>query len=685
MPQKKLRQSISKEKKLKKELKWQDIEVFCNGQKLEFSNAAYRRCFDLSGGTLRTLYFETAAGKRLCQANDNVTDFECYGNRLTLDKLDCRVESVDFSVEEDPLWESPHVWIRTAFFEPHSRTRLRREFFLYPGIGAYGLRNGVTCHAAPNFYWLNRQELPRTYAALLKAGNCERFNEPVMDVFHPAEGFNISKTVTFCGHTDIHEHPVIENIPAPQQENLTGNLLYCEDASGCGMVMLQEAPPTAERRERNPGDFRRGEKKDIFSLCWGILPEDLMDHCGKELISYRNMVGVYNNEAERDRVLKDYLRCRFENSSPRRKIVVNAWGSGNFGKKLSPGFLKAEIEAAADCGGEVYQIDDEWQTGGSLGQLTLKNVCVPLKEFWGVNEEKVGPGGFAPLRDLAREKGIDLALWLAPSTNIFYRDHREFADMVLDFYRKYDFKLFKLDNAGFLTLEAERNFETMLQNIRLESDREIYFNLDITSSIRGGFFRLLEYGTLFVENRYACHIGGMGYHPERTLRNLWRLSRYMRLQNLQMEVASYRDINPEAYAQRREALPDLYSWQYWAAVTLFTNPLLWFSPSSIPPEHRQEIKEIMALHKKYRSLIFSGEISPIGAEPSGSALTGFVSRDASGKALAVLLLREIGSQTDTLPFENDLQCVAGNGKASSQSLSVSSPGSFALFISRGNS
>ena len=224
-------------------------------------------------------------------------------------------------------------------------------------------------------------------------------------------------------------------------------------------------------------------------------------------------------------------------------------------------------------------------------------------------------------------------------------------------------------------------FETMLADVRRESGNKVYFNLDITAGMRGGFFRLLEYGSLFVENRYACHLWGVGYHPERTLRNMWRLSRYVRLQSLQMEVASPWDINPESYKQRNEILPDVYSWKFWAAVTLFTNPLLWFSPSSIPAERRGEIREIMELHKRYRELIFSGEIFPVGGEPSGSALTGFASKDQEGKILAVLLLREKDAEEETISIPgSELMLAGGEGTAESDRLTVREKGGFALFV-----
>ena len=662
-----------------KELFWRDIAVTFDGTFLEIKNSCYCRRFDLSAGTLRTVSLSSAAGRVLAVENVNCTDLECYGGYLAPDQLECRVRRVDFKAVEQPVRDGAHVLVEVEMFEPFSKTVLCRDFILYTGIAAYGVRNRVTAQVAPNCIALSRKRLSEEYAAY-RRGHYSRVNEPLMDVFHPAEGFRVRRTVEFRGHTDIHENLVEEHLCRGDETAFCGNLLYCEDDTGAGIVMLQEAPPSTERREREEYDFRLAETGDIHSICWGILPEELMANCGKELVSYRNMVGIYLNETERERVLKDYLRCRFDNCMPQRKVVVNAWGCGNFGERLSPAFLEAEIRAAADCGGEVYQVDDQWQSGGSLGQFTLKNLYVPLSEFWQVNEEKVGQGGFDRLKRLADECGIGLALWLAPSTSIYYRDRREFSDLVLDFHRKYGFDLFKVDNAGFPTFEAEYNFEKMLADVRDESQGKVFFNLDITAGLRGGFFRLLEYGSLFVENRYAMHPWGVGYHPERTLRNIWRLARYVRLQNLQMEVASFLDAKPEAYGERKELFPCVYPWSYWAAVTLFTNPLLWFAPSSVPEEKRGEIRQVMELHKQYRDLIFSGEIFPLGEEPSGHALTGFVSRDEKGEALAVLLLREYEAADDTLALEGSFRCAGGEGHVDAQGLHVAEPGSFALFV-----
>jgi len=93
----------------------------------------------------------------------------------------------------------------------------------------------------------------------------------------------------------------------------------------------------------------------------------------------------------------------------------------------------------------------------------------------------------------------------------------------------------------------------------------------------------LEYGNIFLENRYV-YGSGIGYHPEDTLNNLWTLSQYVRTQTLQIEIPAHEAVNNDFYIDRNQIQPDLYSAEYWAAIALFANPLLWFAPSVISKE-----------------------------------------------------------------------------------------------------
>ena len=238
-------------------------------------------------------------------------------------------------------------------------------------------------------------------------------------------------------------------------------------------------------------------------------------------------------------------------------------------------------------------------------------------------------------RSFAEKHGVELALWCAPTNNIAYADWRKFAAILLDFHRKYGIRVFKLDGVTFRTDEAEENFEAMVRFLNRRSNGNIRFNFDVTYGQRGGYFRFLEYGSIFLENRYLCHPHGLGYHPERTLRNLWRLAHWVPTQKLQIEVPWPGDINREFYLKKGESFPDSYPWAYWLAIPLTASPLLWFSPSSLPDQDRAECRKMMNLYRQLRPLLAGSDVSPVGELPSGSSVTGFLVR---GKQAGFLLL-----------------------------------------------
>ena len=332
-----------------------------------------------------------------------------------------------------------------------------------------------------------------------------------------------------------------------------------------------------------------------------------------------------------------------------------------------------EFRAAAECGATHYQIDDSWQEGGSLLEMIVKNRHI-TPSFWDVSKVRLN-GTFAPLTAAAGEAGIEPSLWVAPSSNAEYRDWREFLDILLRLHRENGFNIFKIDGMQLRTSEAEENLEHLLREARLRSNGRISFNLDATAGQRSGYFRMLEYGTIFLENRYVCHMWGLGYHPEKTLRSLWKLAHWMRIEMLQIEIPYYGDINPEFYRDKSFGSPDAYPWQYWIAIALFANPLLWFAPSRTRPEDRGVLRAMMELHRRIRETLFSGDIAPVGAEPDGHAVTGFHS-DAG----FLLLFRERQAPARAeFEFPGSWQLLAGSGSFDGAVASLPEPASFALF------
>ena len=147
---------------------------------------------------------------------------------------------------------------------------------------------------------------------------------------------------------------------------------------------------------------------------------------------------------------------------------------------------------------DTYQNDDGYEMG------KLEDMCVhnqPIdRRFWEINPEKL-PDGFRPLLQVARDGGIALSLWFAPSATRAYEDWRESADVLLNFHRTYGICCFKLDGVIFGSYDAEENFGKMLKAIHEESEGRISVNLDVTNGLRGGLYKYAEYGAIFLENR----------------------------------------------------------------------------------------------------------------------------------------------------------------------------------------
>lgn len=642
------------------EVTFKDVKVLWDDKVLTFSNTMFSRSYSLETPQLHTLWMKDGAGREFVSETAEKFESDLYGYAGTGENRDWHLDTVNAAVCTDDPFESDHVLVTFRYIENFSHTRLTREFFLYPGIAMYGVRNKIQSPLVTNIFFNSRPGLREEYYDFsARHGVFDKFkNEPVVETLHPAEGFKPVMAVEFAGHTDVHDTPVREHrIESGEPDVYSGNLLFCEDDKGCGIMILQEAPPSTERREIEPYDFRLSSKGDIVSIGWGVNQNELNHE--EIFLSYRNAVGIYHDGREKDVLLKNYCRTRFNYGKEYYGVVCNAWGCGNFGKRLSPQFLADEVRAAAECAADSYQVDDQWQHG-TLGDLGVKHKDVVLRDFWRINPEMVENGSFDSLMALARECGIKLALWIAPSFTKRYRDRREFEELVLDFHRRYGFELFKIDGAYFSSYRAEQDFEEMLKNINLASGRKIFFNLDVTSGMRGGYFKLLEYGNLFLENRYACHLWGMGYHPLRTLRNAWNLAKYVRLQYLQLEIPYCGDVNDEFYKSRNEINPNVYSWDFWFAVSFFGNPLLWFAPSTVKKEHRALAAKMIGLHKKYREEIFAGVISPVGEEPGGKSISGLVSRQGNQEKFMVLFR---GHEAEEESFSSSAEWEILAGKA----------------------
>ena len=653
------------------------ISVSYDGALLTMSSAGLERTMDLSSGTVRTVSMRL--GGKVIAGEDGglLRDFHVIGMRQDTEALPFKVTDVSADWVEAPN-ESPHAEVAVTIEDAFCGIVYVRRYYLYPGVAAIGVRTELESAVVPHVYWSRRGDLNR-YGDRYRQESCtDSLRLPFCASL---------RSIEFFGRTDYTDHLYEEH---DESELMNGNILVAK-GDDYGVAFLQEAPPSTERRDFETHDFRivhDGDCTEIYSCGWGVSPDEIaLKRAGRHFCGDRHVLFAFDDAEQLPRMIKDYMRVRYPLKLERSGLaVVNPWGSGRFGERIGEQFLLDEIAATAKLKADYYQIDDSWQAGKTLANLSIQNMHI-TPEYWKISDKLFG-GSFTPLKDAAAKAGVKLGLWLAPSSNAEYGDYAETVSLIEEMYRDYDIDLFKIDAVMTRTKLAEENLERILKTALERTNDNIYFNLDTTNGQRPGYFMFLNYGNIFLENRYVCHKWGLGYHPGKTLRSLWQLSKFLCPQYLQIEIPDPAEINEEFYANRLH--PADYPVEYWAAIALFANPLLWFAPSICPDDIIKRISEIIAVHKQIWPEIYASRVYPIGGEPCGRAFTGFQACCDGGHGY-ILAFREsqctasevqIGL-ADAVSGEPQLVYALGDAKCSAKgrnaTLSLESPASFVLW------
>ncbi|MHB9138686.1 MAG: alpha-galactosidase [Victivallaceae bacterium] len=593
-----------------------------------------KRVINIGKNVPVTKSFETIEGYPIGVEADD-TDFSFVG--INLLREGCLTNLLPVKINAyvlDCAWQdAEHVRLELEIREMVQNVTFRRRYLIYPGMPFMAVENFIRSDVSANLYWSHRRHLgnERLPANML---------ESCADSLRLPHGFNPVKAVEFRGRTDYHNDLVLEHAMLCECSKINGNILFCENDCA-GLFFLQEAPPSSERRDFEEYDFRIDADNTVRSCGWGIFPSELIPR--KMFKGYRHVTGFYR-KGEAALNLKTYLKSRFPQHPEKGfSVMVNPWGAGHFPELVNEQFLRDEIVATAKLGATHYQIDDGWQEGRVLGELSFNNRRI-TPELWEISGVRL-PDGLKPICATADKSKVELALWVAPAYNCEYRDWRIMADIIFGLYQEYQIRIFKIDGVKIRTKEAEDNLELLVRSLRERSAGEISFNFDTTNGQRTGYFMFLEYGNIFLENRYVCHDWGLGYHPEDTLKNLWNLSKYIRPQVLQIEVPGHEDVNHDFYKRQGRIQPDCYPPEYWAMIAFFANPLLWLAPSLLSENIMSSYRKIIELHLKHRQRIFAGEIFPVGKEPDGSAVTGFVAHMPQDDSGYILLFRELGAES----------------------------------------
>ncbi|MCC5847567.1 MAG: alpha-galactosidase [Verrucomicrobia bacterium] len=435
---------------------------------------------------------------------------------------------------------------------------------------------------------------------------------------------------------------------------LHGNLFCLENLSeGGGSWFVQPAPLPGARPGETPYDFRISLKENHAMVEVTQTPGghswERLDWTGGDL--------------EWTRILHEWQQG-FRPEAAVHQIpafLSNTWGDRSRDGRMREDFILTEIEAAAEVGVDIVQLDDGWQRGITSNSVHADQGGVwegfwnQNPKFWTPHPERF-PRGLEPLVEAARAHGVRLGLWFAPdSWNDFVHWERD-AACVIDLHRRHGICAFKLDGIKAHSETALKNLRGFVARVLHESGGEVVFDLDITAETRPGYFGMMNCGPLFVENRYTdWHV----YWPHHTLRTLWKLSRWIDPRRLRMEF-----LNPERntglYGDDPLA-PAKYRLDTLFASVMFANPLGWFEVSGLSKTARRDLGAITRVWNAHREALFAGAIIPIGSCPTGYNFSGFLSvpRDVKAPVYVVLFRGDTreGEFSIELPDE-----VAMNGK-----------------------
>lgn len=482
------------------------------------------------------------------------------------------------------------------------------------------------------------------------------------------------KAVEFFDVTDWNNNLVSEKSFISYRKNIyRGNLLFAENKEiGAGLFFLKEAPSSGVQIAYSGGDFV-ADAGHFMVTGLGINGSDLLVDNWRR--AYGSVVGVFNGgEIGQLTALRSYQK-NIRKLLPARDemVMMNTWGDRSQDSKINEKFSLVEVEKAAELGITHFQIDDGWQTGKSPNSATAKGSFKNIwdnPDYWKPDPIKY-PNGLHPIVTRGKELGVEICLWFNPSVQDDYADWEKDAQAMIDLYREYGIRTFKIDGLAIPTKKSEANLRKLFNRVLEQTNNNVVFNLDATAGRRGGFHMFNEYGNIFLENRYT---DWQNYYPYWTLRNLWQLSKYVPAEKMQVEFLN-KWRNSEKYGDDVFA-PNNYSFEYLFATTMAAQPLAWFEGSGLPNE-AMAVKRLISDYKNIQHDFHLGTILPIGDEPSGRSWTGFQS--INGKTGYLLIFRENNPNKKAaiktwLAEKTRVKCTPVLGNAKSMTRTIGSDG-----------
>lgn len=589
-------------------------EIRRDANRLIIENPNLKHIYAWNGGQLIPISFEDKNMGLSYNLSSTTPDFSPFNEEKKASNATFTVDEKSFS-PTDELYTEAYIQYELAGIE------VKRIIRLYPNSSMVRHQFAVRGKGIEKIYkptTSDKQLLMLEDDLVQESGEAHLLNLQL-------EGTHWQMAViNFIESTDHHNNLVFQKdfIPGRKAEQAAGNILFARQINGnLGIVLLKESPLESAQVNWQGVDFSFS-RSSLSILSPGFAPTFPANNGWTHSYSYA--IGLSNSSlnsaqmqlVQHQRQLRSYKKDR----DP--MILANTWGDRSKDARMNESFILQEIEVASQLGITHLQLDDGWQQGLSKNSANKAGQKWHEweKEDWLPHKVRF-PSGFNAIVDSAKLKDVALCLWFNPSKKDDYSNWKRDADILIDYYEKYDIRVFKIDGVELGTRLAEQNLRKFFERVVQATGGKAVFNLDVTAGKRMGYFFMTEYGNTFLENRYT---DWANYYPYQTLRNLWSLAQWMPAEQLQIEFLNIHR-NKKNYPAQDPLSPVNYSFQEVASITLAAQPLAWMELSQLPKEAIEPLRILFNRYKKHQFDFHSGWIKPIGAKPNGLSSSGFQS------------------------------------------------------------
>lgn len=653
-------------------------EILLKNDILVLENSRIKRIYEWNGGHLITQSIENKQTGYKWIVNNNQPDLVIPGIVKQATKTQYNIYEVQQS-----LIEPYHQCVEIIY--SLGKLEIKRVLRLYPDCPA--IASDYAFRGVVNTHWNWDEKMIENSGRMTSEDLIQ-----AVDVNNIVSMENLKfegkhwklKIIALMDNTDHFNDLVTESDHLSYKNRLySGNILFANNLEqNQGVFMIKEAPSPMAQLNYPGGDYV-AEDGYVRMIGTGLNNELITPD--QWIYGYSSVVGVTScGEFNSYQAVIEYQQKRKRYVPERDELIMaNTWGDRSQDGKVTEQFILRELEKAKELGITHLQIDDGWQQGlshGSVVKSDNKKWDHWNPEDWEPHKDRF-PNGFAKIIRSAKEKGIQLGLWFNPTKLNDYASWKTDAKIVINLYDKYGIRYFKIDGVQLSSKLAEINMINFLNEIKNQTGGKVVFNLDATAGKRFGYLYQVNFGNIFLENRYT---DWRNYYPFWTLRNLWMLSKYIPAQNLQIEFLNkWRNI---ALYEDDKFAPVNYDFDYLFAITMMGQPLAWFETSNLP-EEAMCISSVIKTYRKYQADIHSGLIQPLGEEPSGSSWTGFQSIQQNKGYL--LFFRENNAQNKVkiktmLPPGSSVKLIRVLGEGSDQIVSLSDKAELVVELNKKN-